>query len=1022
MKTNLTILTAPKRKLCKQIFKDADGQVKKRPYDHAKYFDASETSVASIDELYDFLLEEAEQADSCLIRGRLREDVDASCKVARRLSRGRSADPNEEAIEDQPCQWIMIDVDKLILPAELTITTEPISSVAHVISLLPDEFCDKSCVWQLSASCALEDPHVFSAHLFFWLSNPIANEHLRAWAVAVNTQAGIKLIDPALFNATQIHYTSNPIFHDVEDPIKAERIGLLRGKSDEVSLNITEATQIGYSSYKGEAAGISDVGYEGKMAYLGDASGSHGFNNVLLSATAAFVAVKTKEQALAQFDSLKADVRRRIDEADQSSHSQTEIARYKSDAYLDPLILGAIEKFSDQTPPYWDVPLLTLAEGEKRLRNVIDDFGRQSIDFLVNPLEHEMPVLAVRATAGLGKTHSVIKQLLAYKLLEHGDVHYYVPNHRLSRELEAEMDAELTLDLPEQGAVLKRARVIYGRAQDAENGLPMCRKASIAAAISDAGGSVYKSLCKNRSGQCEFFESCAYLEQLDDVKELPEDIMPVLTEVKIMPHNHLFYTTKEHFFRPSLVVIDESFIRTPHTEVTLPITDIMSFADPNSHIAALAGMLARGTENLLGQLRARCTSHELLEELEDYEDLHSSAFPSLKIDDSLAEQELALQDLQSNRTPILVRTLAREMQMTDRNESNAVLSDGQEVTVLRRKDIYLPDAPLLIIDADANPLLLKPFIEGPIRVEDIRVERQAEVYQFSDKTFSATALKDNPELMHQISHFISGVAETGRTLVVSSKRVEESLSDMDIGTATLDHFNNLRGVNLYSGFENIIIVGRNQPSSIDVEKLARGLWFDADEPFALLEEKSGSRPLGTEKRGYRLKQDHDSAMTQVHPDWRVQALLEQIRESESTQAIDRLRLLRSHPEGVQRRVFILCSVPLDVTVDHLESWSGLQKLIALLEDCKGVVPLNPKHLMIASTAALAEGTAKDRIKDFKRMKTLISISIRESILLTAQYRLRGQKRPGEVLYDANYSAEQVQARLSEIAGEPVEML
>jgi hypothetical protein len=362
------------------------------------------------------------------------------------------------------------------------------------------------------------------------------------------------------------------------------------------------------------------------------------------------------------------------------------------------------------------------------------------------------------------------------------------------------------------------------------------------------------------------------------------------------------------------------------------------------------------------------------------------------------------------------------MQMTDRNESNAVLSDGQEVTVLRRKDIYLPDAPLLIIDADANPLLLKPFIEGQIRVEDIRVERQAEVYQFSDKTFSATALKDNPELMHQISNFISGVAETGRTLVVSSKRVEESLSDMDIGTATLDHFNNLRGVNLYSGFENIIIVGRNQPSSIDVEKLARGLWFDADEPFALLEEKSGSRPLGTEKRGYRLKQDHDSAMTQVHPDWRVQALLEQIRESESTQAIDRLRLLRSHPDGLRRRVFILCSVPLDVTVDHLESWSGLQKLIALLEDCKGVVPLNPKHLMIASTAALAEGTAKDRIKDFKRMKTLISISIRESILLTAQYRLRGQKRPSQVLYDAKYSAEKVQARLSEIAGEPVEML
>ncbi|EGG30531.1 hypothetical protein IMCC3088_376 [Aequoribacter fuscus] len=44
------------------------------------------------------------------------------------------------------------------------------------------------------------------------------------------------------------------------------------------------------------------------------------------------------------------------------------------------------------------------------------------------------------------------------------------------------------------------------------------------------------------------------------------------------------------------------------------------------------------------------------------------------------------------------------------------------------------------------------------------------------------------------------------------------------------------------------------------------------------------------------------------------------------------------------------------------------------------------------------------------------------ILLTAQYRLRGQKRAREVLYNAQYSAEQVQERLAEIAGEPVEML
>ena len=57
----------------------------------------------------------------------------------------------------------------------------------------------------------------------------------------------------------------------------------------------------------------------------------------------------------------------------------------------------------------------------------------------------------------------------------------------------------------------------------------------------------------------------------------------------------------------------------------------------------------------------------------------------------------------------------------------------------------------------------------------------------------------------------------------------------------------------------------------------------------------------------------------------------------------------------------------------------------------------------------------------KSATSLIVLLIRRPALLTAQYRLRGQKRASEVLYDATYSAEQVQERLAEIAGEPVEM-
>ena len=362
---------------------------------------------------------------------------------------------------------------------------------------------------------------------------------------------------------------------------------------------------------------------------------------------------------------------------------------------------------------------------------------------------------------------------------------------------------------------------------------------------------------------------------------------------------------------------------------------------------------------------------------------------------------------------------AYEMQTTSRNESNAVVVDGQYVSVLRRKGLDLPVVPILVINADANPVLLERFFGCNVPVEDISVERQAEVIQFKDKTFSAGATKDGSTLLQQAARFIEGVSDAGQTLVVSNEDNEGWFKAQDIPSVTFDHFNNLRGVNRYKDYQNIVIVGRNQPSGDVVEKLARGLWYDDEAPFQLLEERSGSKPLKAEKRGYRLRDGYDSDMTQVYRDWRSQALLEQMRESESTQAIDRLRLLRPYSEGLQRRVFILCSVPLDITVDHLESWSGLQKLIALLKDCEGIVPLNPKHLMIASTDALAEGTAKDRIKEFKRMKTLISIYIRKSILLTVQYKVRGQKRTSEVLYDAKFSAGQVQARLARIADEPV---
>ena len=77
-----------------------------------------------------------------------------------------------------------------------------------------------------------------------------------------------------------------------------------------------------------------------------------------------------------------------------------------------------------------------------------------------------------------------------------------------------------------------------------------------------------------------------------------------------------------------------------------------------------------------------------------------------------------------------------------------------------------------------------------------------------------------------------------------------------------------------------------------------------------------------------------SMKVKVHPDRRVQAVVEQVREAEMVQAIDRLRLIHSERE---KTVVILCNIPLDLPVDELVTWRELVgdgRLVKTLEICE----------------------------------------------------------------------------------------
>jgi len=149
--------------------------------------------------------------------------------------------------------------------------------------------------------------------------------------------------------------------------------------------------------------------------------------------------------------------------------------------------------------------------------------------------------------------------------------------------------------------------------------------------------------------------------------------------------------------------------------------------------------------------------------------------------------------------------------------------------------------------------------------------------------------------------------------------------------------------------------------------------------------------------------------------------LEQVREAESEQALDRLRLLRG--EGEQRQVYILSNVPLNVTVDYGWSWTECQQLLSLWEEADGLMPLNPEHLMKRCPVNSKGLTrTKELIQQWKRSEILIGNTIRESDLCVGEYRTEGsQSRWSAVVTSSEVTSATAKVMLEQQLGVKVEM-
>ena len=192
---NKILLLKTSLQLCKQ-FSAEGSSVKAISVQFSKNYLASHSQpITNITEFSSLLSSLEQEHHSAIVRGAIAEDVDTSRSIRRRLRKGYLTDPNDYPIIDVPASWIMIDIDKLPLPSNITLLAEPQQAIEYAITQLPSEFHNVSYHWQLSASAGVFSTETLSAHAYFWLDKPLLNEELRRWARGLNNK---RLVVPNL--------------------------------------------------------------------------------------------------------------------------------------------------------------------------------------------------------------------------------------------------------------------------------------------------------------------------------------------------------------------------------------------------------------------------------------------------------------------------------------------------------------------------------------------------------------------------------------------------------------------------------------------------------------------------------------------------------------------------------------------------------------------------------------------------------------------------------------------------------
>lgn len=636
--------------------------------------------------------------------------------------------------------------------------------------------------------------------------------------------------------------------------------------------------------------------------------------------------------------------------------------------------------------PRWSTP----ARARAQLDEVIGRFVKAAAEGTAEP----DAALALRVTAGLGKTATALRVIARYgaELLARGHVLIYVPTLDLAERAHADFHA-LAPGLP--------SRVLRGRdaPRPGSLGEKMCARADIARRISGLVPSVTRALCRGLDLNGAFVQSpcaagCPYLAQQNATGP----------QVVFLSHAYLAVDPPvDHDCQVALRVIDEKVWPTLTRTSHLSIDDFMR-ASPRPIPESLHDVLSRAKAAIVDGLQRDLPLHDHLRSSGiDTEQLHRLAQA-----ESRARSYLEIGPWQStDAVEFCVETYDRRSFIASRQRQHLLERLAERETghcvdmtlfewttdqgcqrVIQSSGLgdVDRDAPLLLLDADADPEITERVAPGAEFVS-IQSPPIADIVQISDLTLSNAWLL-HPEKGTQRRAAVLTIlarevdrAAGGGVLVVATRSVlgalhadlgnalagseDETLRQPLLGAEARWFGPRTQGVNDYENHAAIVVIGRLQPGIADIEKSARAVFSKDALPIAA--HVSGPLP----RTGAHIVMADGSvreADLRAHPDARAQAILSQSRECATLQAIARLRLVS--PDR-PKRVVILSNLPLpDFPITRLSTLAALERDLEHEPDWQGFVRMERALRAtigrpVRGTRLSAAGLAADLPRDFE---------------------------------------------------------